>query len=232
MANGKSKSKIRLVKDETPPPTAVTAGSTSAEPMSIPKPKGKLDRFKSKSADTIANVATLLEALPVHSLAQANDFVRLHPNEEDFWSVEFCFVSVPIKGTKKDTLHLIDEEIAMRFLPSGKIKRFRLALATKPNDVFFLAALPTRNLDNSWNESVLLASEKAKVAWIEVSSRKAEGVDQYKITFARDPDAFPEPKWPKASLEELIDKAFAGRQIDREDHPALLRLIGAKQTVS
>jgi hypothetical protein len=41
----------------------------------------------------------------------------------------------------------------------------------------------------------------------------------------------PEPKWPTQSLDELIDKAFDGRQIDREDHPALLRLIGARQVL-
>jgi hypothetical protein len=36
-------------------------------------------------------------------------------------------------------------------------------------------------------------------------------------------------KWPKQSLLALIEKTFAGRIIDTKDHPALLRLIGAKQ---
>jgi hypothetical protein len=53
-----------------------------------------------------------------------------------------------------------------------------------------------------------------------------------KIDAARDPDAFPEPKWLMQSLADLIDKPFTGRMIMREDHPALLRLIGAKQSVS
>ena len=38
-----------------------------------------LDKFKSKKAATIANVETLLSALPVHNMAEAKDFVRLHP---------------------------------------------------------------------------------------------------------------------------------------------------------
>jgi hypothetical protein len=54
----------------------------------------------------------------------------------------------------------------------------------------------------------------------------------YKIDFARDADAFPTPKWPTQSLDELIAIAFNGRMIDREDHPALLRLIGAKPSMS
>ena len=75
--------------------------------------------------------------------------MRLHPDEETYWSHELCFVNVPIKGQKRDTLHLIDEDLAMRYLPSGKIQRFRLALATKPFDVFFLCHVPSRNLTTS-----------------------------------------------------------------------------------
>jgi hypothetical protein len=63
--------------------------------------------------------------LPHHSISQAKDFARLHPDEEAYWSSELCFVSVPVKGQKRDTMHLIDEDLAMRFLPSGRILRFR-----------------------------------------------------------------------------------------------------------
>lgn len=76
------------------------------------------------------------------------------------------------------------------------------------------------------------ACEQGKRLWVQVTSRKAEGVEAYKIDFARDADAFPEPRWPKRSLDELITTTFADRMIDRSNHPALLRLIGAKQSVS
>ena len=205
----------------------------ASDPNSIPKPSiFNLDKFKSKRASTVAGVDTLQAGLPHNKLAQAKDFVRLHPDEDAFWSPELCFVNVPIKGQKRDTLHLIDEELALDFLPSGKMLRFRLALATKPHDVFFLCEVPTRNEDNTWNASNLVACENAKTTWVQATSRKEEGVDGYKIAAARDPNAFPEPKWPVQSLADLIDKAFAGRMIDHEEHPALLRLIGAKQSVS
>ena len=208
-------------------------GGQADEPVSIAKPSAfNLDKFKSKRAAAVAGVETLQTGLPHHSVAQAKDFVRLHHDEDTHWSPELCFVNVPIKGQKRDTLHLIDEDLAMRYLPSGKILRFRFALATKPFDVFFLCHLPTRNEDNPWNASNLLACEKGKAAWVQATSRKEEGVEAYKIDVARDHDAFPEPKWPTQSLAELIDKAFAGRMIDREDHPALLRLIGARQALS
>ena len=199
----------------------------------IPKPGSfSLAKFTAKRAAAVAGVETLQAALPHHKLAQARDFARLHFDQDTYWSPELCFVNVPIKGQKRDTLHLIDEDLALRYLPSGRILRFRLALATKPFDVFFLCEVPTRNEDNSWNSSNLLACEQAKINWVQVTSRKEEGVDGYKIDVARDPNAFPEPKWPTQPLADLINKTFAGRMVDREDHPALLRLIGAKQSVS
>jgi hypothetical protein len=211
-------------------PTETEANSTPEPEMSIAKPGAfDLNKFKSKRAAALANVETLQTALPHHSIAQAKDFVRLHPNEETHWSPELCFVNVPTKGQKRDTLHLIDEDLAMRFLPSARIQRFRLALAAKPGDQFFLSQVPTRNLDNSYNASNLQGCERGKTHWTTLSSRKEEGVEAYKIDVARDADAFPEPNWPTQSLNELIGITFAGRMIETEDHPGLLRLIGAKQ---
>jgi hypothetical protein len=201
-------------------------------PISIEKPaKGGLERFMSKRSPNIAGVETLLTALPHNTIADAGDFVRLHPSE-DYWSPEFCFVNVPIIGQKKDLLHLIDEELAMQHLSSKKILRFRLALASKPYDNFFLCHVPSTNLDNVWNESNVKACLMARTAWLQAESRKAEGAEGYKITFSRHHDAFPEPNWPKRTLDDLVTVTFNDRMIDRHDHPALLRLIGAKQNLT
>src|SRR5262245_41056375 len=91
--------------------------------VAIPKPDpfASLDRFRGKRDPAIGGVATLQTELPHHPIAQANDFVRLHPNQETHWSPRFCFVPVPIKGQKRDTLHIIDEDLALRFLPSGRV---------------------------------------------------------------------------------------------------------------
>ena len=198
---------------------------------SIAKPSGfSLDKFLSKRPASAGGVETLIEALPNYPLSHAKDFVRLHPNEVEYWSGEMCFVHVPIVGSQKDTTHLIVEALALAYLPSGNILRFRLALATKPHDVFFLARIPTVNCDNSWNASNLRGCEQARTRWVRLTSRKAEGAEQYRIEQAHDADAFPEPNWPKQPLNELIVAAFSpDRMIDREDHPGLLRLIGAKQ---
>jgi hypothetical protein len=227
-----SKNSIKVVEQ-----TEKTEASTQEEggaPLTIAKPNDEFDlsKFKSKRTATIANVETLPTSLPIHSMKDAADFVRLHPNEAAYWSDELCFVSVPVKGQRHDTLHLIDEDLALQFLESKEILRFRLALATKPGDVFFLCQVPTQNTDNSWNKSNLEGCEKAKTLWTKVVSMKAEGKDSYKISFARDADAFSAPNWPTQSLGELIVRAFVGRRIETEDHPALLRKVGAKQSLS
>jgi hypothetical protein len=199
---------------------------------SIPKPPKKfsLDKFKSTQAPTISNVDTLPHALPIHSIAQAKDFVRLHHLNE-YWSTELCFVSVPVVGVKGGQLHLIDESIGMRYC-AKKLLRFRLALGSKPFDVFFLCIVPSTNLLNSWNESAVQACMQARVRWVQADSRKDEGHEHYKISYAHDEDAFPNPRWPRQSLEEIIGTTFEGRNIETDTHPALLRLIGKKQDVS
>src|SRR5262249_15728252 len=198
----------------------------------IAKPKGfSLDKFKSKRA-TAANVETLLGALPHHSISQAKDFVRLHPDEEEYWTSELCFVNVPIQGVKRDTLHLIDEDLALQYLQKGKVLPHLLPLATKPFDIFFLAHIPSQNLDNDWNASNLRACEQAKTRWVQVTSRKAEGVERYDTQYALSEDAFPDPKWPKQTLEALIDATFSGRMIEDENHPAMIRLRGGRQNIS
>jgi hypothetical protein len=201
------------------------------EAMSIPKPGPfDLDKFKSKRAAAMAGVETLQTALPHHKIAQAGDFVRLHPDEDNYWSPELCFVTVPIPGAR-DQLHLIEEDLAMQFLPSARIKRFRLALGSKPYPgQLFLCEVPTRNTDNIWVSSNLLGCQQAKTRWTEVTSRRDEGVDGYKIKCA-DEKAFREPNWPKQQLSDLIGVTFAGRVIDREDHPGLLRLRGMPQSI-
>jgi hypothetical protein len=211
----------------------IVAPASEAEELSITKPGAfNLDRFKSKRSPTLAGVETLLTALPHHSMAAAKDYVRLHPNEEEYWSPRFCFVNVPIKGQKRETLHLIDEDLAMLHLPSGRIQRFRLVLATKPYDQFFLCHVPDQNMENAWNETNLRGCVQAKFQWTQATSRRDEGVDGYNVAYAKDKDAFPEPTWPAQKLEELIAVTFAGRMIDDENHPGLLRLIGARQSTS
>ena len=201
------------------------------KPKLVKPPPGFLDKFKSKRPPNIAGVETLLTPLPVMRIAEANDFTRLHPDEDNYWSCELCFVSVPIDGEKRDMLHLIDEDIAVQYLPSKKIKRQRLALASKPDDKFFLCIVPSQNLDNSWNATALTACEKAKTSGCRRPRARRRASTATRST-ARDQDAFADPKWPTRTLEELIEVTFQDAMIETDDHPGLLRLIGGKQNLA
>ena len=57
-------------------------------PIAKPATAFSLDKFKSKHAAAVANIETLQAGLPHHGIAQAKDFVRLHPDEEAYWSPE------------------------------------------------------------------------------------------------------------------------------------------------
>ncbi|WMT76067.1 hypothetical protein [Bradyrhizobium sp. Ash2021] len=85
---------------------------------------------------------------------------------------------------------------------------------------------------NPWNMTAVQACLMGRTQWVQVESRKADGAEGYKIDHARDPDAFPAPNWPKRTLNDLVTVTFNGRMIDRHDHPALLRLVGAKQNLT
>jgi hypothetical protein len=202
-------------------------------PLSIAKPSGSpLDRFKSKRPVTISGVKTLLTALPIMKISEADDFVRTHPDMDNYWSSRtnpFHFVDVPVKGSS-DTLHLVDGEIAL-LLPPKKIKRWALALASKPYDVFFLCTVPTVNPDDVWNASNIVCCEHAREKWTMAVSRRLEGADGYRPEYTDDLDAFPEPNWPTQSLEEIITVTFQGRMITSVDHPGFRRLRGLKQSV-
>jgi hypothetical protein len=190
-----------------------------------------LAAFKSKRGHSgPGGVETLFQALPVMKLSEAKDFVMLHPDEENYWSEELCFLNVPVKGQRRDTIHLISEDIAIAYNLMDKVQRYRLALASKPQDTFFLCIVPSTNLDNEWNRTTLAGCEQAKSLWTSAVSKKDQGAEGYTINKAFDNDAFTEPKWPTQPLGEIISRSFEGRMITSDDHPGLARVIGAKVT--
>jgi hypothetical protein len=215
----------------------ITKPETASEetPVTVAKPGVfSLKKFQTTGPAQPLNVKTLLPPLPTRSLKEIGDFARLHHDEANYWSPELCFVYVPVKGSKRDSLHLIEEEEAKEYLSSARIKRMRLALGATPNGVFFLCEVPTQNLDNVWNKTMLECCEQAKTLWTMAESRHAEGLEGYIKRSSDDKDFAPEPDWPTKSLDEIIGFSFEGRIITRANHPhpGLLRLLGKKQQMS
>jgi hypothetical protein len=71
---------------------AVEALTPEENSVPIAKPgEFDLDKFKAKQAATVANVETLQSPLPVHNMATAKDFVRLHPDDKNYSLVSATF---------------------------------------------------------------------------------------------------------------------------------------------
>ena len=81
----------------------------------------------------------------------------------------------------------------------------------------------TRQLD-PWNRSALNVANRATKQWVRVLSGKGA----YEARVAQ--DDFPEPEWPPASFQELIDRAFEDRVIKSLDHPVIQRLQGGSRS--
>lgn len=191
-----------------------------------PDTSDPLAKFKRKHKPIMAGVKTLLTALDVHSISQAKDFVRLH-HDDVYWSDPLAFVNVP--GLQ---MHIIDEELATALVQPSDVKWFQLALAAMPNGKFFLCTVPTENLDNRWNADNVAACNQARTYWVRAVSRRSEGAEGFLPIYPEDLDAFPEPKWPSQTLNELILITFAGRIIETADHPGLARYRGKKPSLN
>ncbi len=60
---------------------------TANPELKIVKPSFS-EKFKSKNGPTISGVQTLLTALPIIKIGDVDDWTRLHPSEDDYWSCE------------------------------------------------------------------------------------------------------------------------------------------------
>jgi hypothetical protein len=220
------------IPEAQPEPQSWPPNPKGDEEPSIPKRKSsRLE--KCKPSTPAERAEKLLEPLSVMKLSDAGDFVRVHPAKI---SHELFYVMVPQPGRKDGVMHLISEELAIKLSRGrknliGKIKRFKLALAAKPYDVFFLAIVPTVNLDNEWNKSMLEAIELAKQGWREVISRYGENGEGYRPEPPLGKDPYDEPRWPDADILDLIEAAFPDRIIDSEGHPAWKRIAGIPQKI-
>src|SRR5271166_6666287 len=116
----------------------------------------------------------------------------------------------------------------MRTVATGREECVRMPMKAArlgPRPVFRLPQMPV-----AARASRLACGKPGKNGNIQASFRVIRGipVEGYKSTFAKSQDAFPEPTWLTQPLEELIGRSFDNRMITSADHPALLRLTGAK----
>ena len=75
---------------------------------------------------------------------------------------------------------------------------------------------------NLWQTSLKDAIKRAESNWVRVQSNMNAG--QYEIVESA--NDLGEPKWPKLTMEELVNDAFSGRIIDSPNHPYIRQIEG------
>ena len=121
-------------------------------------------------------------------------------------------------------MYLVVPELAAQL--ADDVKLFKLAPALTRQDKLFLWPCPIiqpGETPNSWHTSHNDAFHAAKSGWIRMKSNLACGF--YDII---EPEKImPEPDWPDMSFADMLQIAFNDDHIvDRDDHPALRRLLG------
>ena len=109
----------------------------------------------------------------------------------------------------------------------AKVGLCRLGGAS-PSGVFRLGwpcpVLRPGETPNPWHVSHIAAYEAAKTGWVRMKSNKAGGF--YDRIEPKSP--MPDPDWPDMTFADILQTAFNDDHIvDRDDHPALRRLLGA-----
>jgi hypothetical protein len=76
---------------------------------------------------------------------------------------------------------------------------------------------------NIWVDSAHQIAAEAQKHWVQLVSNSEMGGYTANVPEKN----WPDPEWPDLELSDVLEKAFRGRFIDREDHEVIMKLRGA-----
>jgi hypothetical protein len=76
---------------------------------------------------------------------------------------------------------------------------------------------------NIWVDSAHQIAAEARKYWVQLVSNKEMGGYTANVPEKN----WPDPEWPEFTLADVLEKAFRGRYIDKEDHEVIQKLRGA-----
>jgi len=166
----------------------------------------------------LAGAKEYLSKLPVRK-ATRQEFWRAHHDEG------MSLVTSAIEDKETREYYIIAPDMVPSMLALGEVVAVKFTPAITRQGVLLLvpAKLPGEASSNTaWQDTMLLAVERAKTKWVRVSADMALGA--YRIFEAL--GDLSEPEWPKMTLNEMLEISFKGRVIDSEDHPIFNKLLG------
>ncbi|MEY3527873.1 MAG: hypothetical protein RL184_1010 [Pseudomonadota bacterium] len=144
-------------------------------------------------------------------------FCRVHPSDD------YKFRCLVVDDKDNGETYLAAPNMASQLGSLATPKTIRLAVdnAGTPK-LIGEPDLDPSGRRNLWQSSYKDAIKQAENDWVRVQANMAAG--QYEITPSMSDLGF--PRWPKQSMDELINDAFAGRIIDSPDHPYIRQIQG------
>lgn len=172
----------------------------------------------SQGEGALAGAREVLGRLPVRKSTR-QEFIRTRISDE------MSLVTNAYEDKDSREFYLISPPMVPVMLGLGEVIAVKLVPAITRQGVLILvpAKLPNEASSVSgWQDTMLLAMERAKTKWVRVSADMSLG--GYRIYEAE--GDLSEPEWPDMSLSEMLEVAFKDRVIDSEDHPIFNKLLG------
>jgi len=170
----------------------------------------------SQDFQSAIGVKKRITTIPVRKPTR-QEFVRVHPDPA--YHLETAVVELKAERETYVVAPDLWPEVSGELIP----KRLMLAITRQNVLILWPIRLPGEDgRIDSWNQSAMIAAERATECWVRVASDRHLGA--YELFEA--PGDLPPPEWPDISFQEIIDIAFRGRQIDDINHPVLKQLRG------
>lgn len=146
----------------------------------------------------------------------SKNFFRVHPAED------FRLYGVSVLEDDEHRFHIIQAgyevpENVERFVSSVTL----LTCVTQKGGVFLW---PIKESDNEWSRSASTVARMAISEW--VRTRPNMALNSYDTEEAPEELAIQEPVWPELSFQEILNSAFEGRIVDKDDYPLIKQLQG------
>jgi hypothetical protein len=164
-----------------------------------------------------ASGGTTLPLKPTFGKMNKHRFCRVHPG------AEFKFRCLLVDDKENSETYLAASNMAGHLGSLATPKTIRVAVDN--SGVPKLIAEPDVDPSgrrNLWQSSYKEAIKQAETDWVRVEANMQAG--QYEIT--KSTNDLGDPRWPKRSIDELINDAFAGRIIDSPEHPYIRQIQG------
>ena len=182
--------------------------------QALQKPSGDVDieAYKLNLNDLMLGASKeVLATVPVIR-PKKSDFFRVHDSEEYMMPT----MTYECKDERKHFL------VAPEMVPELIGEAGPTLILTTINRQNVVGLWPVKLGSSDWALSAHQAAELAKTKWVRMAADMSLGA--YRIYEAQ--GELSEPEWPKKTFKELVEIAFRGRIIDRDDHPVINRLRG------